>query len=431
MRAVPRTDQATPRRSRFARNVWQVARANVLAQALPLLAAPLLTRLYSPADFGAVAQFAAVLGIGLSAASARFDWSVPNARSAAMAAAVLALGGLVLAGVTMVALLAAALWAITGGAQGSAAWAVLGAAVWLLPPALLGGGLQQLLAAWHVRAADLTGVGRAKMTQSAANVAVALAAAPLLPPAYAAWGLAGGVLAGQWVGLRTLWRSACGLRHSLARTGARRLAVAWARFGVEAGWSTLVSVLNTASFALVPLLLARHYSADDVGFYALVQRVALAPVGLVGAAVSQSFWAEAATLVRSDKPALRRLYQRSTRRLLGVAAVLALLAASGPWTVGPLFGAERWGAAGTVLAACVPMLIGQVVVSPLSHLVIHRRQHWQAVWDAIRALALAAAIEAGGRAGAPLAATVLALSVVMAAMYAVLYALNLRALRAA
>ncbi len=401
----------------------------MVAQALPLLAAPVLTRLYAPAEFGAVALFTAVLGVGLAGATARFDWSVPNARSSAMAAAVLAVGALVLAVATVFALLACVALALSGWQPVSPTWAALGGASWLLPAALLGGGLQQLLSAWHVRRAELTGVGRAKVTQSAASVAVSLVAAPLLPAAHAVWGLAGGVLVGQWVGLRTLWRTAPGLRRAIARMGVRHLGAAWKRFRVEAGWSTVVSVLNAASFALVPLLLARHYGATEVGFYALMQRVVLAPVGLIGAAVSQSFWAEAATLVRSDRPALERLYRRSTRRLLAVAAALALLALSGPWAVGPLFGAGQWAAAGVVLPASVPMLIGQVAVSPLSHLVIHRRQHWQAAWDAVRALGLAAAIELAGRAGAPLAATVLALSSVMGAMYVVLYGLNLRALR--
>ena len=82
-----------------------------------------------------------------------------------------------------------------------------------------------------------------------------------------------------------------------------------------------------------------------------------------------------------------------------------------------------------VLAASVPMLVGQVVVSPLSHLVIHRLQRWQALWDMARLVLLALAIETAGRADAPLAVAVLMLSLVMAAMYAVLFALNWRALR--
>jgi len=412
-------------RSRFARNVLQVTRANVLAQALPVLAAPLLTRLYAPADFGALAVFVSVLSVGLAVSTARFDWSVPSPRSSVLAAALLALG----AGVLVVVTLASALgWALRD-AWLPASWAALGTAGWLLPLALLGGGLQQLLQSWHVRGADLSALGRAKVTQSVANVGVSLAAAPALAAGAGVWGLLAGVLAGAWVGLATLWRHALGLRVALARLTPRRVRVAWRRFRAEAAWSTLASAVNTASFAIVPLLLARHYPVAEVGYYALMQRVALGPIGMVGAAVSQSFWAEAARLVRDDAPALSRLYRRSSIRLLWVALPIALLALSGPLYIGPLFGAEQWQAAGWVLAASVPMLVGQAAASPLSHLVIHRKQHWQAMWDVARVALLAVAIEALGRAGTGFAWTVLGLSLVMGGMYVVLVLLNLRALK--
>jgi O-antigen/teichoic acid export membrane protein len=412
----------SPLGSRFARNVWLVTRANVLAQALPVLAAPLLTRLYGPEAFGALALFAAALGLALSVATARTEWSVPNARSKAMAAALLALGALALGLSCIVLAMGLLLWP---GAAGD----LPPAAAWLLLPALAGAGLQQLVAAWHVRSAELAGVGRAKVMQSIGIVGVSLGAAPWLP--VGPWGLLLGVLAGAWIGLRTLWRTAAGLGAALCTLSWRRVAVARRRFASEAGWSTLVSACNAASFAAVPLLLARHYDAAEVGFYALMQRVVLGPVGLVGQAVSQSFWSEAARLVREDSVALARLHAGTTRKLLWLSLPLAVLAIAGPWYVGPIFGAAQWSGAGIVLAACAPMLVGQVAVSPLSHLVIHRRQHWQAVWDLVRLAALAVAIEVAGRAGASLAGAVLALSLVMAVMYAVLWFMNRYALRRA
>lgn len=414
--------------SRFARNVVQVARANVLAQALPLLAAPLLSRLYSPADFGALALFASALSMGLAVATGRFDWSVPNARSARPAAALLALGALVLLATTTGLCLALAWGGLSGWALLPGMLRELGWASVLLPLALLGGGAQQLLAAWHVRGAELSVVGRAKVTQSAANVLSSLVAAPWLGVGQGVWGLLAGVMAGAWVGLGTLWQGASGLYAALASLTWRRLAASGRRFAAEAAWSTLVSALNAASFAVVPLLLARHFSAAEVGFYALMQRVALGPVALVGAAVSQSFWAESARLVRQDPSALKSLYRRSTGRLVWLAVPLAVLVLAGPLYVGPLFGDAQWAAAGWVLAACTPMLVGQVVVSPLSHLVVHGRQHWQAWWDAVRVAALVVTIEGLGRAGATLPQVVLGLSVVMGLMYGVLFRLNLRAL---
>lgn len=409
-------------RSRFGRNVLRVARANLLAQALPVLAAPLLTRLYAPADFGALALFASLLGVALAVATFRFDWSVPNARSSAQAAALVAAAF----GVLLVLVMLSPVWWWLGRTALPSArdFDLPGGAAWLLPLALLGAGAQQTLQGWHVRSAELGAMGRAKVMQSVANVVVALLAAPFGPI-----GLIGGTLAGAWVGLGTLWRHAVGLRLALARLTRLRVAVAMRRFGREAAWSTLASALNTASFALVPLLLARHYSLAEVGYYALMQRVALGPIGLVGAAVSQSFWAEAARLVRDDPRGLAALYRRSSSRLAILALPVAALGLAGPWFIGPLFGMGVWAAAGAVLAASVPMLVGQAVVSPLSHLIIHRRQHWQALWDLARVFLLALTIEASGQLRASFVVAVLGVSLVMAAMYGVLMALNQRALR--
>ena len=206
------------------------------------------------------------------------------------------------------------------------------------------------------------------------------------------------------------------------------MGAAWRRYRGQAAWSTLAASLNTLSLAVIPLMLARHYSVAEVGFYALTQRVAFAPIGLVTGAVRQSFWAEAAQFGRSDAPALRVLYQGSMRRLAWFALLVACAAIAGPLYVGPIFGAEQWQDAGWVLAASVPMLVGQVVASPLSHLEVHGKQHWQAAWDLVRLVALLVTIEWAGRAALPLAEAVLGLSLVLGLMYIVLVQSNLRAL---
>ena len=103
---------------RFARNVLRGGSGHVLAQALPLLAAPLLTRLYSPADFGALALFAAGLSMSLALATGRFEWSVPNARSARPAAALIALGALALAACTVLDSVFASCWPLGAATPG-------------------------------------------------------------------------------------------------------------------------------------------------------------------------------------------------------------------------------------------------------------------------------------------------------------------------
>jgi O-antigen/teichoic acid export membrane protein len=411
--------------SRFRRNVLLVFRANIVAQALPLLAAPWLTRLYTPADFGALALFASALSMGLAFVTLRLDWSIPNPRSRQAAAGLLLLGVLALLALTLLA--AGLAWALQPWWPEAAL--ALGPLWLLLPLALLGGGLQQLLQAWQVRGADLAALGRSKVVSSVANVGVSLAASPWLGPAFGAWGLVAGALAGAWAALLLLWKRSEHLALASRRLGGRRLRAVARRYRAEVSWSTVVSLANAASLAAPPLLLARHFSVAEVGWYALMHRVALAPLGLVTAAVSQSFWAEAARLVRDDRAALARLYKRGTVRMVWVAVPLALACLAGPWWVGAVFGAERWSGAGWVLAASVPMIVAQALVSPLSHLVVHGRQHWQAAWDVARLVALVVAVEWAATAGIGVAPTILLLSMLMAVMYAVLFALNLLALR--
>jgi O-antigen/teichoic acid export membrane protein len=412
-------------RSRFARNVWQLAGANALAQALPLVVAPLLTRLYTPADFAWLAVFTSATSLALAVGTGRFEWSVPSARSAGGAAALLVIGALALGGLVVV-LLAAGPWL---HAALPVRWQLPAAAAALLPLAVAGGGLQQLLQSWHVRGGELSTAARAKVWQGVATAGVPLAAAPLAPSPWSHLGLIAGAVAGSWAGVASLWRRAAGLAAAIRRTTGTRLRATWRRHRAEAAWSTLVSVLNTASFAVVPLLLLRHHGAVEVGFYALMQRVALAPIGLVTGAVSQSFWAEAARLVRTDPAALRRLYLHNTARLAGLGAGVAAVALAAPWYVGPLFGAGQWQGAGAVLAASAPMLAGVVIASPLSHLVVHGRQQWQALWDLGRLLAIVVTVETAAVAGLGMAATVLAISTMLAVMYALLIVLNLQALR--
>ncbi|MFN0187018.1 MAG: hypothetical protein ACKVQR_24665 [Aquabacterium sp.] len=419
--------------SRFARHVGQLAGANALAQALPLLAAPLLTRLYAPADFTVLAVFTSALSLVLAFATARLDWSIPNARGNGMAAALAMLGAVALT-VSAAALFMLLTLTATADPQTTALPGLASLPAWaaaLLPLAVLGGGANQLLQGWQVRQAALAPVAWARLWQGVALVAVPLAVASLLLEPVMALGLVLGALAAAWVGAGALWFGATGLARALWRTTPARMRVAWRRFGGEAGWSTVASVLNTACFAVVPLLLLRHHDMVQVGWWALMQRVALGPVGLVTSAMSQGFWAEAAQLVRQQPDVLARLYVRNTRRLAWVGLAIGAVALAGPLYVGPLFGRAQWQQAGWVLAATAPLLAAMVVASPLSHLVIHGRQAWQAGWDAARLLLLVAVVELCGRAGCGLTRTVLAMSMAMALMYGVLVWLNLCALRAA
>jgi O-antigen/teichoic acid export membrane protein len=221
-----------------------------------------------------------------------------------------------------------------------------------------------------------------------------------------------------------LIKNAQHLQASLARLTGRRIAQAYCRFSREATHSVLVALVNTLTLNLTPLLLANYYSATDYGYYALMSRLAMLPSNLLASAIGQSFWSEAARLVKVNPSELRRLYLKTTLRLTGLAAVASGICLGGPFYVEHVFGSP-WAGAGTTLAAMAPWVFGQFVVSPLSHLVVHRKQNWQLVWDACRFILLMALIAYCVTEGVSMNMTILSISTVMLAMYGVLFIMNL------
>src|SRR5690606_17674747 len=102
--------QARFPRGSFARNVGVLAGGAALGQGITLLAAPLLSRLYSPDDFGLLAVYASLLGILSVAANLRYELAIPLPEGDEEAAQVL---GLSLAVTVVVSLLAAlVVWAL-------------------------------------------------------------------------------------------------------------------------------------------------------------------------------------------------------------------------------------------------------------------------------------------------------------------------------
>lgn len=79
-------------KGRFKKNFLLIAKANIFAQALPFIATPLLSRLYMPSDFGALAIFSSILMLLSSVCVLRTDWSIPNTKSYKQAAALFWIG---------------------------------------------------------------------------------------------------------------------------------------------------------------------------------------------------------------------------------------------------------------------------------------------------------------------------------------------------
>jgi O-antigen/teichoic acid export membrane protein len=135
-------------RTGLARTALGLTASGALAQALPLLLGPWLTRLFSPAQFGQFTVFAtAAASIGV-VACARYEFALPMVAGEADARDLMALCLRILVVVTLITTLPAVLlWA---AGQGS---------FWLLLPAfVMSYGASQWLTLWATRAERFRGL---------------------------------------------------------------------------------------------------------------------------------------------------------------------------------------------------------------------------------------------------------------------------------
>ena len=63
-------------KSEFNKNVLLLASGTAFAQALPIVISPILTRIYTPSDFGTLSLFIAIVSIFASIANGRYELAI-------------------------------------------------------------------------------------------------------------------------------------------------------------------------------------------------------------------------------------------------------------------------------------------------------------------------------------------------------------------
>jgi len=352
----------------FARHVMTLASGTAVGQVLLVLSLPVLTRLYSPADYGALAVYASTLTVLLVVASLRFELAIPLPEDDSVAGSLLALSLLSLAAVT--ALVGLMVWLAGAALVARAKVPALQPYLWLIPIGLAGAGVFQALSYWAIRRRAFSRIARAKVSQGVGQVAVqvGLGIARAGAPGLLIGDVVGRVAGGGGVTLLALRDRAFAhvTRESIAAAALR-----YRRFPLL---MTPSGLLNIGSLQLPSILFAAGFGAAAAGLYALSYKMLVLPTMLVAQAVGQVFLSRAAAV--STEPArLRALADRTALALFaGGLPVFCAMAIGGPEIVSAVMGAQ-WEQAGRYAQILAPWFALWLVSNPLSGLLSVRE--WQ------------------------------------------------------
>jgi O-antigen/teichoic acid export membrane protein len=353
----------------FLRRIAMLSGGTSLGQLLIVASSPVLTRLYEPEAFGALAIFMGLAAVLAMISALRYEFAVPVARTEEEAVGLVGVG--FATAVLMSLLVALGVWLFGPWLSRVTEAPILTSLFWLLPVTVLCNGLSLPINYWSVRQGTfrVNSVNKLVQAGSQAGSQLALGAAGA-----GAWGL----VMGYCLGPLTM------LAHFVSTLPlterARLLAVRWPCLWALArqhwhypAYSAPAQLLQSSTQLLPAVLLAALYGPTVAGWFGLGQRVIGLPVKLLAQATSQVFLGEAPKL--GDDAAVRRLFLRCTLGfalvgLLGMAPVLVF----GPWLFALVFG-PAWREAGMMAALLVPQHLTRFVIMPVSQtLNIYGRQ---------------------------------------------------------
>ena len=347
---------------RFLANVTTLVTGTSIAQAIPVLLAPVLARLYDPSEIGLFALYFAVASLAAALSTGRYELALmlPEADREARGLMLLSVAFCVAAaGVSAAAVLAMETWDLSWpGPAGLDVWFPY------LPLGIFGLGLYQVLQGWANRQKRYRRMAVANILQAGGTAIfqVLLRVAGAGPR---------GLLFGQLLGLAAaagylLWlEMASGEREAAVSVREiLKLGRRYRKFPLFASWSGL---LNTASIQVPLILMSSFFAGAVVGSFSLALRVVKMPMTLLGVSVSQVFLNQAS----ADKGEPEKLgalsFQVFQKMLLLGAVPLSVVCFYGDVLFGFCFG-SNWHTAGVYAQYLAVWVLSAFVVSPLTHL---------------------------------------------------------------
>ncbi len=381
--------RARLRASPLAANVLRMVAGNAAAQALTLLAYPVLTRLYTPGQIGILSVLMSAVSILAPASALRLEMALPMSRTAREAGSMLVACALALLFTTASVTLAMAV--LPGPWPGDMSPAE--PYRWFLPVALLAFGSYVVMVHEATRQDRFAPIARTRVYQAISGPACQiglgwLGVGPL--------GLLLGYVIGQSSGTVGLARQLLtGASSPLRQWSLRSVRAAVSRhrnFVLFSSWTGVVSA--AASYAMT-ISFAFLYGPAISGFMFLGERVLIRPLFLITSSILPVYTREVARVHQSDPPALLGLFAGVLRKqvllsLLWIGPIVLAAPHVIPW----VFGAA-WAESASYVQILAIGYFPTSVLQPVMHtLQVLQQQRLSALLDVIRSAAVLGALGA-------------------------------------
>lgn len=365
----------------FFQNIVIVAGGNVTAKLIGIIAAPIITRLYTPEDYGIFSIFLSVVGVVGSLATLRYSVTIPIAKEEKLADNILKLCFLITLSLSIAWFISIALFGKFFTVQFSAEQ--LQPYLWLLPVVFLGKGIYEALNNWAVRTRKFRLITRTKVSQgvSSSGIKIGLGALGVTP-----LGLFLGHIAQEAAGVTSLFSKLVQLKPSFLKSfnwsEIKYAAKRYKKFPLVQSWSQLLLALGAQ---LPVLLIGTFYGVEVVGVFGLAQNMINMPMDLIGQSVAQVYYAEISKYGKNNPEKIYKLSVSIIKKLFWIGLIpVGVLVAFGPLVFKLVFGPE-WLDAGVYARFLSILILTRFISSPIANIFnVYEKQSLQLTLNIIR-----------------------------------------------
>lgn len=347
-------------KSEFSRNVLTLMTGTTIAQAIPIAISPILTRIYTPEDFGVFALFISLVSILSVVASGRYELAImlPRKDENAIHIAILAIA----ISLTISILFFLVFWIfnqeITNllGNENISNW------LYWIPVSIFMTSLYQSLNFLNIRHKQYNNVAKSKVIQSGV---LSVASVTMGYSMFNKIGLISGQMIGQLFASGYLtYRTVTNEAFVFKRLNKLKIVSLAKRYREFPKIVTLTGLLNTSSVHAPIIILTSIFNLKIIGFYSFAHRILSLPIGLIAISVGQVFFQEmSAKKLLKDRS---HLFEKTLLKLLKIASpIFAFVMIFGDKIFSFIFGKE-WIVAGEYAQIISLWLFFVFIISPLT-----------------------------------------------------------------
>ena len=350
-------------KSEFSKNVLTLMTGTTIAQAIPIGISPILTRLYTPEDFGIFALYMSVASIMSVIATGRYELAIMLPKKDEDAFNIVMLSIIITAFISFLSFLIAfflnsQITALLGNPQISN-W------LYFIPITILFTGGYQSFNYWFNRKKQYKRLAQSKILRSGTTVTVNVS---MGIGKLGSGGLIIGALFGQGIATFNLFQIALKndkeMMHYVKKLKIFALIKKFKKFPLLNLPNALVDAIRVSG---INILIAKFFTASALGQFSLAWKIVQMPISLIGNSISQVFFQKVSSVKKSE---LNTIVKKFIFKASAIALPLFLILYFFAEEIFVFIFGQNWRLAGQIVSILSPWLFLRFLTSPLSNIFI-------------------------------------------------------------